>query len=121
MVAVAPQERDQVQIAAQNVNIPVPLDMEECVAVVHREETVEAVRAIPRERVQQQTAERTAPQPREENVPDSPEEAVEVLRLAPHEREQQQTAEHVVDKPTPQSMEEIGEVVKIVPQDRKDL
>ena len=51
------------------------------------EEAVGVVSMIPRERVQQQTAEQT------EDVPQFPEETVKMVWLASHERLQQRTAE----------------------------
>ena len=66
-----------------------PRVMEEIAAVVHRDETVEAVRWIPRERVQPRTAEQNAPQ--------SPEETIEVLRRVLSKRGQQRTFEQITD------------------------
>ena len=64
--------------------------------VVHepqsRQETVELVRMVPRERVQQHTAEQGVPQPREE--------AVEAVRSIPCE---QQAVERMVDMSTTQN------------------
>ena len=57
------------------------------------EENVEAVTLVPRERVQQRTAEQT------EDAPQSPEETVEVGTLVPHERVQQRTAEQIGEVP----------------------
>ena len=54
------------------------------------QEIVEVVRVVPRERVQQQAAEQSVPQPREERV--------EAVRLIPCERVQKHAAEHLVDE-----------------------
>ena len=48
---------------------------------------------VPRERVQQRTAEQI------EDAPQSPEETVEAVTLVPRERVQQRTAEQIEDVP----------------------
>ena len=73
-----------------------------------REETVEAVRLIPRERVQQPTAEQI------EDVPQLREETVGAVKLVPQERVQQRVVEH---EPVPQILQETVEVV-LIPQER---
>ena len=72
------------------------------------EETVEAVRVVQRERVQQRAVDAPTPQVLEETV--------EVGRLVLHVREQQRTAEQIED--TPQSPAEVVEVVTFVPRER---
>ena len=41
-----------------------------------------------------------------------------MVRLTPHERGQRRTAEHIVDVPVLQALEEVVEMVKLVPQER---
>ena len=70
-------------------------------------ETVEAVRVVQRERMQQRTVDATTPRVLEETV--------EVGRLVLHERVQQRTAEQFED--APQNLEEAVEAVTSVPRE----
>ena len=66
--------------------------------------------SVPRERVQQRTAEQI------EDPPQSPEETKEAATLVPRERVQQRTTEQIEDPP--QSPEETIEAVTLVPRER---
>ena len=66
--------------------------------------------SLPRERVQQRTAEEI------DDAPQSPEETVEAVTPVPRERVQQHTAQQIED--TPQSPEETVEAVTLVPRER---
>ena len=83
-------ERIKGPVADQLVDIPVPLVMEEIVAVVQ-----EVVRLVPQERVQRKTVEHV-------RVRQILNETVEVARLVPRERVQQRIGEKIVEVPIPQ-------------------